>query len=91
MSGICANPAIPLRKRLGPLPLLLQLVSGHLPRQRRGRRVLGRCLQRRAEGAEGLLQPGWIWVSMVNEWLRYGYQVGGWATPLKNMKVTWDD
>ena len=30
-----------------------------------------------------------FWVSRNSWWL--GFLVGGWATPLKNMKVNWDD
>ena len=53
----------PLRKSgLGPLPLPLELGFRHLSRHRGGRHVLGRCLQVLAEGGEGLLQPGEMWM-----------------------------
>ena len=35
----------------------------------------------------------WDWRGLLTgyEWNFHGILVGGWATPLKNMKVNWDD
>ena len=31
------------------------------------------------------------WQTMIIPYIHGSYLVGGWATPLKNMKVNWDD